>query len=226
MTAGSSPAPILDPEPAMLALKLIVASTRDGRAADHVLPWLRRRLDADDRFDVEVLDLRDWPLPMFGETYATIGDFHDPTYSSPLVRQWNAAIAGGDVYVVLTPEYNHSVPAVLKNAIDSVFVSFGFRNKAMAVVGYSGGQTGGARAVEHLAAIALEAELVPLRNSVLIPYVTRAFDDHEAVGPGTDTALQIALDDLAWWGELLRDGRAAGALPHAQMRLVAASTSA
>ena len=58
---------------------------------------------------------------------------------------------------------------MLKNAIDSVFVSFAFRNKPAAFVGYSGGIGGGDRAVEHLAHIAIEAELVPLRNTVVIP---------------------------------------------------------
>ena len=77
-------------------------------------------------FEVEVLDLRDWPLPIFAETFQTVGDFNDPTYSSPLVRSWNRKVAEADAYLVITPEYNHSVPAVLKNAIDSVFVSFAF----------------------------------------------------------------------------------------------------
>ena len=101
---------------------------------------------------------------MFGETFQSVGDFNDPTYSSPLVRSWNKKTAEADAYLVITPEYNHSVPAVLKNAIDSVFVSFAFRNKPVSVVGYSGGIAGGVRAIEHLAQIAVEAEMVPLRT--------------------------------------------------------------
>ena len=78
---------------------------------------------------------------------------------------------------MITPEYNHSLSGVLKNAIDNVFVSFAFRNKPALFVGYSGGIVGGARAVEQLALIAIEAELVPLRNTVLVGEVTKAFDD-------------------------------------------------
>ena len=89
------------------------------------------------------LILRDWPLPMFGEHFGTIGDFQDPTYSDPIVKRWNQKIEEADAYLVLTPEYNHSIPGVLKNAIDSVFMSFAFRNKPLAVVGYSGGIAGG-----------------------------------------------------------------------------------
>ncbi len=111
--------------------------------------------------------------PIFAETFETVGDFNDPTYSSPLVRSWNKKIAEADAYLVVTPEYNHSVPAVLKNAIDSVFVSFAFRNKPLSVVGYSGGIAGGVRAIEHLAQIAVEAEMVPLRTSTIPPQAWR-----------------------------------------------------
>jgi NAD(P)H-dependent FMN reductase len=98
------------------------------------------------------------------------------------------------------PEYNHSLPGVLKNAIDSVFVSFGFRNKPIAAVAYSGGIGAGIRAIEHLAHVAIEAEAVPLRNSVVIPFVATAFDeDGQPLNPVTSVSLDVMLDDLAWW---------------------------
>ena len=130
-----------------------------------------------------MLDLRDWPLPMFTETMESIGDFPDPTYSDPLVRRWNQTIKTGDAFLIITPEYNHSVPGVLKNALDSVFVSFGMRNKPVGYVGYSAGPIGGARAVEHLAHIAIEAEAVPLRNTVLVSNLHQAFADGSPRGP-------------------------------------------
>jgi NAD(P)H-dependent FMN reductase len=204
-------------------LQVIIGSTRPDRAADKVSPWVIRRAEAHDGFDVEVLDLRDWPLPMFTETIATVGDFADPTYSEPIVRRWNHKIAEGDAYLFITPEYNHSVPGVLKNAIDNVFVSFAFRNKPAAFVGYSGGIVGGARAIEHLAHIAIEAEMVPLRNATLIGQVQAAFDDDgNPVDPLTDVGLSITLDDLAWWSRILERGRSEGALPPGTFRMLAA----
>src|ERR1035438_6625257 len=122
----------------------------------------------------------------------TIGDFADPTYSDPVVRAWNSKVAEGEAYLVVTAEYNHSVPGELKNAIDNVFVSFALRNKPMAFVGYSGGIAAGVRAVEHLALIAIEAEAVPLRNTVLIPFVGDAFgEDGQPTNPATAAALTI-----------------------------------
>jgi NAD(P)H-dependent FMN reductase len=211
----------------VLKLQVIIGSTRPTRAADRVAPWVIDRASAHPDFDVEVLDLRDWPLPMFGEHLGTIGDFNDPTYSAPLVRRWNHKIKEADAYLVVTPEYNHSVPGVLKNAIDSVFVSFAFRNKPIVAVVYSGGIAGGVRAIEHLAQIAIDAELVPLRTAVVIPQVATAFDDDgQPANPVTDISLRVALDDLAWWAAALKQARAGGELPPAAFRIQAAAAAA
>ncbi len=211
----------------MPKLQVIVGSTRPTRAADRVVPWVVERAQGHGEFDVEVLDLRDWPLPFFQEHMGTIGDLADPTYSDPIVRSWNRKIGEGDAYLIVTAEYNHSVPGQLKNAIDSVFVSFGFRNKPIGFVGYSGGIAAGTRAVEHLALIAIEGEAVPLRNSVLIPFVTQAFDDDGKPKSGAaDIALAITLDDLAWFANALGRARAEGELAPGTFRARAAAAAA
>ena len=210
----------------MTRLQIIIGSTRPTRAADRVSPWVIERARAHGGFEVEVLDLRDWPLPMFAEHMGTIGDFQDPTYSEPIVKRWNEKIKEADAYLVVTPEYNHSVPGVLKNAIDNVFVSFAFRNKPLVAVGYSGGVAGGVRAIEHLAQIAIEAELVPLRTSVIISQVVEAFDaTGKPVNPVTDISLQVALDDLAWWAAALALAREGGELQPAVFRIRAAAAA-
>jgi NAD(P)H-dependent FMN reductase len=211
----------------MLNLKIIIGSTRPGRAADRVTPWIVARAKEHPAFTVEVLDLRDWPLPIFAETFQTVGDPRNPTYSQPIVKRWNQCIAEGDAFLFITPEYNHSVPAVLKNAIDSVFASFAFRNKPAAFVGYSGGIAAGVRAIEHLAHIAIEAEMVPLRSTVLIPLVGAAFDENGAPkDAAASTAAGIMLDDLAWWAGALWQARHDSQLPPAALRKMAAAGSA
>lgn len=211
----------------MLNLKIIIGSTRPGRAADQVVSWIVPAAREHGGFHVEVADLRDWDLPIFGETLATVGDFRDPAFSTPVVKRWNSMIAEGDAFLFVTPEYNHSVPAVLKNAIDTVFATFAFRTKPVACVAYSGGIAGGTRAVEHLAQIAIEAEMVPLRNNVIIPFVDTAFGpDGQPADHRTAAAATIVLEDLAWWGTTLRQARSAGTLPPAIVRLMAASEGA
>ncbi len=131
----------------MLDLKIIIGSTRPGRAADRVIPWITSAAREHGGFGVDVIDLRDWELPIFGETFATVGDIRNPAFSAPAVRQWNAKIGEGDAYLFVTPEYNHSVPAVLKNAIDSVFATFAFRTAL------SGGDAQFVSRKRHLAVI-------------------------------------------------------------------------
>lgn len=209
-----------------MRLQVIVGSTRPTRAADKVLPWVTSRAAVHEAFETEVLDLRDWALPMFGEHMGSIGDLRDPSYSDQLVRSWNRKIAEADAYLIVTPEYNHSIPGELKNAIDSVFVSFAFRNKPMAMVGYSGGIGGGIRAIEHLNQVAVELEAAPLRSTVILPFVEQAFDANgRPADPATEISLQILLDDLAWWASALHTARAAGELLPGKVRGRMAATA-
>jgi NAD(P)H-dependent FMN reductase len=210
----------------MSKLLVIVGSTRPGRAADHVIPWLTEKTAGHAAFETEIVDLRDWPLPIFGEHMGTIGDFNDPTYSEPLVKAWNNKIKAADAFIIVTPEYNHSIPGGLKNALDTVWLSFGFRNKPVAFVAYSGGITGGVRAIEHLAHVFIETESAPMRNSVVIPFVTNAFDEQgQPVSPVTNVAADIMLDDLAWWSAALEKARAAGELVPGGFRMRAATAA-
>lgn len=211
----------------MSKLQIIVGSTRPTRSADLVSPWVASVAAAHDSFKVEVLDLSVWPLPFFSEHLGTLGDPNDPTYSDPIVKSWNQKIKEGDAYIFVTPEYNHSIPAVLKNAIDTVWASFAFRNKPIAAVGYSAGIGGGIRAIEHLAHIMIEAEAVPLRNTVVIPSVAAAFDAAgQPISPLTGASLGVLLDDLAWWSVALERARAAGELKPGRFRINAALTAA
>ncbi len=210
----------------MSKLLVIVGSTRPTRAADRVLPWLTEKTAAHAAFDTEIVDLRDWPLPIFAEHFGTIGDVNDPTYSDPLVKAWNNKIKSADAYIIVSPEYNHSIPGGLKNAIDTVWLSFAFRNKPVAFVAYSGGIAGGARAIEHLAHVFVETESVPMRNSVIIPFVQAAFDEQgQPVSPVANVAADVMLDDLAWWSAALEKARAAGELVPGSFRLRAAATA-
>jgi NAD(P)H-dependent FMN reductase len=207
----------------MLKLQIIVGSTRQGRNADAVLRWAVPVAQAYGAFAVEVLDLRDWPLPFFQEVVAKMGDLANPTYSDPLVKRWNDKIKEGDAYLVITPEYNHSIPAVLKNAIDSVFFSHRFRHKPVAALGYSIGVVAGARAVEHLFQIMLETDAVPIRTPTLIPIVDQAFGpDGQPLNPVLQASLGVQLDDLAWMAKALQAARELGEPLPAAVRIRAA----
>ena len=98
----------------------------------------------------------------------------------------------------------------------------------MAMVGYSGGIGGAIRAIEHLNQIAVELEAAPLRSTVILPFVDKAFtEDGEPADPATEVSLQILLEDLAWWATALRNAREAGELLPGKIRarMAAAATA-
>jgi hypothetical protein len=133
------------------------------------------RAGAHDGFDVELTDLRDLPLPIFAEHVGTIGDMSDPTYSEPVVQAWDK-MKQADAFIVVTPDYNHSVPGGVEER----------HRQRVAVVRIPEQARGDGRLQRRhrlrdtrdraLAHVFVEAEAVPLRNTVVIPFVRTAFD--------------------------------------------------
>ena len=135
----------------MPRIQVIMSTTREGRFSERVAAWVVDGLTAHGGLDVDLLDLRDHPLPYFdGAPPARTGR----DYADDEVRSLGRRLDAADGYVVLTAEYNHGYPAVLKNAMDSTFVEW--RRKQVAFVGW--GNVGGARAVEQLREVAVEFE--------------------------------------------------------------------
>src|SRR5450755_3190269 len=121
---------------------IIISTTRPGRFADVPTNWLFNIAKERDDANFEIVDLRDYPMPFFEEKMALA---YAPTQNEAALR-WQKKIASLDGYIFVTAEYNHSIPAVLKNALDYLYS--GIHRKPATFVGYGG--TGAARAVEHL----------------------------------------------------------------------------
>ncbi|MGC3001393.1 NADPH-dependent FMN reductase [Streptomyces sp. G35A] len=180
-----------------LHVTVVVGSNRHGRFGPVVAGWLLDRLRDRDDLAVEVVDVADLDLP---------------TTLEPTPRA-TAALAGltpklarADAFVVLTPEYNHSFPAGLKNLID--WHSTEWRAKPVALVTY-GGLAGGLRAAEHLRQVFAELHAVTVRDTVSFHNAGTSFDDEgrpkDPSGP--DAAAKAMLDQLAWWATALREAR-------------------
>jgi NAD(P)H-dependent FMN reductase len=189
-------------------LQVITGTTREGRFSERVAAWVVAGLAQHDAFALELVDLRDHPLPFFdGVAPARTGR----EYADESVTRFSRVVDRADGYLILTGEYNHGYPAVLKNALDSTFVEW--RRKPVAYVGW--GNTGGARAIEQLRAVAVEFEMAPLRHAVhVLPDVLIAA--REAPDPADlsffaslEPRLHLLADDLAWWMRALASARAA-----------------
>jgi NAD(P)H-dependent FMN reductase len=182
-------------------IALIVGSTRKVRFADLPTAWIKAQAEARGDLDIEVVDLRDYPMPLFDEMASNA---YVPT-QDPIAQKWQAKLAGFDGYIFVVAEYNHSITGALKNALDQAYVEWA--KKPMGAIAY--GSMGGARALEHLRMIAVELQMVPVRNAVHI-----GGGDFWKVHPGMggsgnlgDIEGAIApsatamLDDMAWWAK-------------------------
>lgn len=116
--------------------------------------------------EVEVLDLRDYPMPFFNS--ATSPSYITEPYPDPVVQKWTKKIEEADGFVIVAPEYNHGYSAVLKNAMDWVYKEW--NNKTIGFVSYGG--VGGGRAVEQLRLVAIELQMAPVRTAVHIPWMS------------------------------------------------------
>jgi NAD(P)H-dependent FMN reductase len=185
-----------------LKIKVIVGSTRANRFSDKPAQWItdlaRQRTD----LDIEVLDLREYALPFFEEAFPP--GLAKDEYSSPAVIRWRDKIREADGFIICTPEYNHGYPAVLKNALDYVYLAWS--RKAVAFVSWGG--AGGTRGVEQLRLVAVELDMAPLRAAVHIqnPWFIKdvteiANDTHHA------QAAKALLDQLTWWAGALKRAR-------------------
>lgn len=179
-----------------LQTAIIVGSNREGRAARLVADWFIGQARQREDMDVEVLDLAEVDLPA---AY--------PGEPGPSVEALLERIGRADAFVVVTPEYNHSFPAGLKQAIDLGREEW--FAKPVAFVSY-GGASGGLRAVEALRLVFAELHGTTVRNTVSLHRFRELFDDdgqlREPARP--NAAASHMLNQLAWWAHALRDARA------------------
>lgn len=153
-------------------IHVILASIREGRAGEKVAKWFMDTVAGFEGADLELVDLRDYPLPMFAD--AESPSSRQGRHKLPEVQRWIDKVAEADGYIILTPEYNHGYSSALKNALDYPYKEW--NGKAIGFVGY-GGSAGGARAVEQLRQVAGELQMYDVRPQVTITIVWTAFDE-------------------------------------------------
>ncbi|MEV4252657.1 NAD(P)H-dependent oxidoreductase [Spirillospora sp. NPDC049652] len=188
----------------MLKVAVIVGSTREGRLGGTVGAWIEGHLARRDDMEADVVDLAATPLP------TVLPDFGKPPSDPDALTRLAAVtprLAAADAFVVVTPEYNRSFPASLKNAID--WHNQEWHAKPIGFVSY-GGFSAGTRAVEQLRQVFGELHAVTLRDGVGFNGVWGSLGpDGQIADPAADAAAKKMLDQLAWWAEALREARAA-----------------
>ena len=193
-------------------IAIIVSSTRKVRFADVPTKWIEAQAKARGDMDVEVVDLRDYPMPFFDEMASNAWM---PT-QDPIALKWQKKLAEFDGYIFVLAEYNRSITGALKNALDQAYVEWA--KKPFGAIAY--GSMGGTSALAHLRMIGVELQMVPVRNTVHI-----AGGDLMKVHPGFGGSGNLAdieahlmpsakamLDDVVWWAKATKVAKAADAL--------------
>jgi NAD(P)H-dependent FMN reductase len=184
----------------MLKIGIILGTTRPGRNSEAVAKWVYELASKRNDADYEVVDIKDYNLPMLDETIpASMGQ-----YEHPHTKAWAEKIKSLDGFIFVTGEYNHSLPAALKNALDYLYAEW--NNKAAGFVSY--GSAGGARAVEHLRLIMGELQVADVRAQVLLSLFTD-FENYSVFKPAPmhESTLNTMLDQLVKWATALKSVR-------------------
>jgi NAD(P)H-dependent FMN reductase len=185
-------------------LVIVIGSVREGRFGPVVGAWVAEQAIAHGGFDVQVVDLGDFDIPLAlpaaSPKYA--GDSYPrPAGMASLTERLDAA----DAFVIVTPEYNHSYPAALKAAIDWHFTQW--TAKPVAFVSY-GGAAGGRHAVLHLENVLTELHAVTIRDGLAFPRYFVNWEAGQPADPDAPGYAKTLLGQLAWWATALRKARA------------------
>ncbi len=188
---------------AKLKIAIVISTTRAARFGHKPAQWVHDIAAQRDDIETEIIDLRDFPMPFFDEVASNAW----APSQNPVAQRWQKKVAEFDGYIFVTAEYNHSIPAVLKNALDYAYPEW--VKKAAAIVGY--GSVGAARAIEHLRGVAAELQLATIRNSVHIQgadFMAVWREGKELKGiTYLETGVKDMLDQLVWWTKALKTAR-------------------
>ncbi|MDH6117016.1 NAD(P)H-dependent oxidoreductase [Kitasatospora sp. GAS204B] len=185
-----------------LRIAVIIGSVREGRFGPVVARWFLEQIREHADLEVDAIDLAEVGLPMAFPAFGT-----KPTGETAAVADAvRERLAAADAFVVITPEYNHSYPASLKNLIDWHNVEW--HAKPVAFVSY-GGLSGGMRSVEHLRPVFAEVHATTIRDAVSLHNVWSLFDEDGApTDPeGSNGAAKLMIERLKWWAEALQEAR-------------------
>lgn len=183
-----------------MKLAVILGSTRDGRLGGRVAKWVMNQASYREEWDAELLDVREFELPLFSS--ANLPSMMGGEYDDPAVTQWASKIRQADAFIFVTPEYNHGLPAPLKNAIDSLYPEWG--NKAAGIVSYSSGGGAGIRAAEQLRQVLSHVAVANVQTQVTIARAAELVSEDGASNEDLDGMLMGQLIQLSNWAGALK----------------------
>ncbi|MEN9649575.1 MAG: hypothetical protein RL094_542 [Candidatus Parcubacteria bacterium] len=186
----------------MTKIIIIAGSTRPGRFNMQPAQWFYSIAKDHPGIEVELVDLADINLPLLDEPVPASQN----QYSKDHTKAWSKIVGSADGFVVVTPEYNHSMPAALKNAFDYLYTEWSF--KPISFVSY-GALAGGARAVEHLRGVAGQLNMFDIRDQILFPNYWEHLNEkgEYQFNERHAESAKAMIKTVAFWAEKMKEAR-------------------
>ena len=189
-----------------MTIAIIVGTTREGRVTPRLAQWVRQAADRRTDADFTVLDLKDYDIPLLEQAPWLEGrTLTDGT------KRWLNELRAADGVIIVTAEYNHTIPAVLKNAFDHTHGEM--MRKPVAIVSH--GVNSGVRANEHLRQM-LNSNMGAFSISATVTYRGKIEDGLDEDGRPTgehtlnDAKLAKLLDDIIWYTDAIKTAKEKG----------------
>lgn len=183
---------------------LIYGSVRNTRQGIRAVKYLQKKLQ-ERSIKVDRIDPVEYPLPLLDKMYKEFDAGKAPESMERLSNIFNQA----DGFLIVSGEYNHSIPPALKNILDHFQSEYMF--KPSAIAGYSAGNFGGMRVAMHLRAVLGELGMPAISSLLPIPQISSSLDENgtplnEYIEPST----KRFLDEFEWYLEALKNQRDQG----------------
>lgn len=187
-----------------LKLNVIIGSTRPGRGGPAVAEWVKKAATEHGKFEVELVDLADFNLPLLDEPNHPV----QQKYQHEHTKRWSKSVQSADAFVFVSPEYDYFPPASLVNAVQTLVREWAY--KPAGVVSYAG-ISGGLRASQELRLLLTSVNIHPVPQSVPVPFYSQFIGEDGTFSPNEPMAqgLTTMLDEVHKWATALKTLHAA-----------------
>ena len=177
-----------------LFIPVILGTARQGRESEHAAKFVFEQTKKRAGVETEFIDVRTLPMKLddAGEQMKDV--------------KFSATVERCDALIIVTPEYNHSFPGLLKHALDMNLKEY--IHKAVGICGVSAGPFGGARVIESLLPVMRELGLVTIFEDVNFGRIKTVFDEQgQLLDQDFVRRVDGFLNELIWMARVLRHGR-------------------
>jgi NAD(P)H-dependent FMN reductase len=180
-----------------LKIPMLLGTNRKDRNSEHVANWLFEVVSKREDIGTRLFDARQFDFPT---------DNYGPEIKD-LFPDWRDSVTAADGLIVITPEYNHGYPGVLKSILDVLLKEY--IHKTVGLVGVSAGPWGGTRVIQALVPMVRELGLAVTFTDLNFAQVQNQFDEHGKIKDAAtyEKRAKSFLDELVWMSTALRWGR-------------------